>query len=178
LWTDTTDFDGFFEAMVVAIERHITLAWHTGAKDCGVLPDELTRDERIRLQQSINYEKQWITGLGLTIEENSRANGGKLGPLFNRIEVWIGRWEGTRDEARAMACRDKKLKWVLGPTEESCRSCLSLNGKVKRASWWAEMGILPRVHNAPYLECGGWRCLCELVPTNERASPGPMPGLP
>ncbi len=178
LWNGTFDFDGFFSAMSTAIERHITLAWHAGARDCGILPDELTRDERIQLQRAINYEKQWITGFGLTIEENSRANGGLLRPLFSRAEIWIGRWEGTRDAARAMACRDKKLKWVLGPTEDSCRSCQALNGKVKRASWWAENGILPRVHGADFLECNGFRCLCELVPTDEPASRGPMPNLP
>jgi hypothetical protein len=157
LWTGVSDFDGFFEAMVVAIERHITLAWYAGAKDCGVLPDELTRDERIQLQRAINYEKQWITGFGLTIEEGSKANGGLLRPLFSRAEIWIGRWEGTRDAARAMACRDKKLKWTIGSAREHCGSCLKLNGKVKRASFWSETGILPRTHGADFLECNGFR---------------------
>jgi hypothetical protein len=178
LWIGEFDYDQFFDAMSTAIEFHIPQAWYSGARDCGVQPNELTADEKAEIKRNIQYEKRWIEGYATAIEENSRANGGKLTPLFTRAKIWIGRYEGIRSQARAMACGNKKLKWVKGPTASSCRSCTKLDGKVKRASYWYERGILPRVHGAEYLECHGFFCLCELVPTDEPISKGPLPSLP
>lgn len=177
LWTGEFDYEQFYDAMLVAIRMHLPRAWHEGARQCGVLPGELTQEERKALEQATLYETQWINRFATAIEEGNKANGGKLTPLFRRAEVWIGRWQGVRSRAMAMACADRKLKWTLGAAEH-CSSCLKLNGKIKRASFWNERGILPRVHNAPYLECGGWRCQCTLVPTDEPASKGPLPNLP
>jgi len=177
LWSGEWDYDLFFQGMLDTIRYHIPQAWYAGAKECGILPSELTQQERVALEQAIQYELQWIDGFAAAIEENSKANGGKLGPLFARAAVWIGRWEGVRVKAMTMACQDRKLRWTLGEAEH-CRSCMKLAGKVKRASYWNEHGILPRVHNADYLECGGWRCQCTLEPTDEPASKGPLPKLP
>jgi hypothetical protein len=178
LWTGEWDYDLFYQGMVDAIRFHISQAWRAGAKECGILPAELTKAERVALEQAIQYEFNWIEGYAAAIEEGSKANGGKLGPLMSRSKIWTGRWEGVKSQAMAMACADQKLKWVTGPTEKSCPSCSRLNGKVKRASYWNERGILPRVHGAEYLACHGFRCQCELVPTDEPASKGPLPKLP
>jgi len=178
LWTGAIDYDQFYDIMLTTIRNGQTAAFYEGAKECGILPGDLTPRERFRIEQAINYENQWIDGFAQAIEEGSKANGGKLTPLFARAEPWIGRYVGLRSEARAMACADKKLKWVQGPTSDTCSSCTKLNGKVKRGSYWQERGIFPRVHGAPYLECNGFRCLCELVPTDEPCTPGPLPSLP
>lgn len=177
LWSGILTRDDFDDAMRVTIRRNLTLGWERGAKECGILPDELSEAERAQLQARIEYEYQWIDGFADTIIAQSKENGGKLRPLYNRAEVWIGRYEGIKTEARVMACADRKLRWTLGPTEH-CRSCTKLAGKVKRASYWNEKGILPRIHDAWYLECGGWRCQCQLLPTDEPMSKGPLPKLP
>lgn len=178
LWSGVFDYDNFWDGLSTAIKFYFPRAWHEGAIDCGIAPNELTSAEKSKLQQAINYEFQWIHGYATAIEENSQANGGKLSPLFSRAEIWIGRWEGVKSEARTMACGNKKLKWILGTTEKSCSSCLKLDGKVKRASYWEEKGILPRVHGASYLECKGFRCDCTLQVTDEPMSRGPLPKLP
>jgi hypothetical protein len=157
LWSGVLDYDQFFDMMVSAIRVGLTIAWTKGARECGIRPDEWSPEEKRQLEQRIQYEYQWIAGLGETTMQNSRAEGGKLKPLYNRLEVWIGRWEGVQSEARTMACADRKFEWVIGPSEQNCSSCSRLNGKVKRGSYWQSRGILPRIHDAPYLECGGWR---------------------
>jgi len=177
MWTGVLTYYDFWDAMSTAIRNGLTTAWHAGMKDCGVNPDEMTEQERISLLKRITYEHQWINRFAQAIEQGSKANGGALTPLYNRAEVWIGRWEGVRSEARVMACADKKLKWTLGPTEH-CSSCTKLAGQVRRASFWNEKGILPRIHMAPYLECKGFRCQCTLEPTDEPMSRGPLPKLP
>lgn len=152
VWIGIFDYDNFWDAMSTAIRFYLPRAWHEGALECGIAPSELMPAEKRKLQQAVNYEFQWIDGYARAIEEGSKAEGGNLSPLYSRAEIWIGRWEGIKSEARVMACADKKLKWVLGATEKSCRSCTRLNGKVKRASYWNEKGILPRVHGSPLLE--------------------------
>jgi hypothetical protein len=164
--------------MHTTLRAGVTTAFHAGLRDCKIEPEEMTPMERGALEYNIRFEEQWVAGFAEAIINGSKANGGKLKPLFARADVWIGRWSGIRSEARAMACADGKLEWVLGPTEESCPSCSKLAGKVKRASWWYGNGILPRVHAAWYLACGGWKCGCELVPTEKPLSRGRMPQLP
>lgn len=178
LWTGAFGRDSFWDAMFSGVARGFRRAWRDGAKECGIEFDELSDAELRRLNERIDYELRWINGFADAIEAGSRAEGGKLTPLYVRAEIWIGRFEGVKTEARVMACADKKLKWNLGAAEEHCSSCVRLNGKVKRASWWNENGILPRAHGAPYLACGGWRCTCELQVTDEPMSRGRMPSLP
>lgn len=177
LWLGVFDHDQFHREMSRAIKRFLQLAWYAGAAECGIKPDELTADEVLALQDAIDYEYLWIGRFGTEIAQKSKANGGLLTPLYNRAEIWLGRWEGVKAQAMTMACGDRKLEWVLGPAEH-CKSCLKLAGKVKRASYWHEKGILPRVHDAPYLECHGFRCACDLVPTDKPISRGPLPRLP
>lgn len=177
LWLGALDRAQFWDAMSSTINRGITSAWHAGAADCGIAADELSPEEKAALQKAIDYEHLWIGGFANTIGENTKARGGKLTPLFSRAEIWIGRWEGTRTAARVMACKDKKLVWTLGPTEH-CNSCTRLAGQVRRASFWNDKGILPRVHGADYLDCQGFRCQCTLQPTDEPLSRGRLPKLP
>jgi hypothetical protein len=152
LWSGVLDYYQFWDMMDSAIRIHITRAFYEGAAQCNIAPSELTPAERQKIKEFIIYEGQWIDGFAAAIEQGSKANGGKLAPLHSRAEIWIGRWEGVKSAAMAMACADKKLEWVLGATEKHCSSCLKLAGKIKRASYWYEQGILPRVHGAPYLE--------------------------
>lgn len=178
LWLGALDRDQFWESMSLTINSGITSAWHAGAADCGIAPDELSPEELTALQKAIDYEHLWIGGFANTIMENTKAKGGKLTPLFSRAEIWIGRWEGTRSAARVMACKDKKLKWNQGPTEQGCPTCSRLNGQVRRASFWQAKGVLPRVHGSPLLDCQGYRCECTLDPTDEPSSRGRLPKLP
>jgi hypothetical protein len=178
LWAGHLELWEFYDGMHTTLRAGVTNAFHAGLADCKIKPEEMTPMERGALEYNIRFEEQWVAGLAEAVINGSKANGGKLKPLFARADVWIGRWSGIRSEARAMACADGKLEWVLGPAEESCTSCSKLAGKVKRASWWYDNGILPRVHAAWYLSCGGWKCKCELVPTEKPLSRGRMPNLP
>lgn len=176
LWKGIISYDQFVDNMLASTDRFMRMAFTEGTRSCGIQPDEWSDAERNRLLGAIVYERQWITGLATTVE-NVRRDGGKLTPLFTRLEIWAGRYEGLRDEAAAMACADRKFMWVRGATE-GCSSCIKLHGKIKRGSWWTENGVLPRVHGSPLLLCQGFRCQCRLVPTDLPLSRGPMPGLP
>ena len=179
LWKGLIDADQFYDWMSSAIARGLTKAWYAGAAGCGIQPKELTPAERSALQLVIAEETNHVGGFAASIINRSQERGGKLANHLNRAKMWILRWQDVHTRARVMACGDRKLKWVRGPTVEGCISCdIKLNGKVKRASYWAQVNVYPQNPVNPKIACQGWRCLCSLVDTTERCSPGPLPKLP
>lgn len=177
LWLgELTPLD-FTDAMRSSITRGFRQAWAEGAGQCGVSFDELTKRELDKLAQMTNAQFPFLPGFADDIEERNKASGSPLQPHFDRADMWASQYRVVRDQASGMACGDKKKKWVLGAAEH-CSSCLKLNGKVKRSSFWIKTGILPQRNGAPYLECRGFKCACSLVDTDEPVSRGRLPSLP
>lgn len=174
LWTGAGSYFDAWDALYAAIQTGITQAWYEGAKEVGILPNELTTEETVALEQFIVHMTGYIDGFLTAIEEGSRSRGGKLGPLLTRAEIWTNRYAEARNKAKTMAGRDRKLMWVVHPEKEHCETCLKLDGKVKRASQW-DAHVRPQ---DPRLACGGWLCGCELVPTDAPMSRGPLPSIP
>lgn len=175
LWTGAIGGDQFSSVMRTAIDRNLTTAWDEGAAECGVRPDEYTDAEHLALAEAILKEQGFVGEFRSAIEQGSRANGGKLTPLFNRVELWVNRYNDLKNQAKALVCKDAKLEWVLGATEKHCQTCNKLNGKVKRASQWEASGIHPQSPPNENLECGGWACQCTLRVTDKPLSKGPLP---
>ena len=178
LWTGALDWFQCYDALYTTITYGLASAFHQGMKQYGITPDDYTEEEKDTLREFIISQVGYIAGFVDAVERGSKANGGKLGTLMRRAELWANRWHEINQIAIAFAVRNGKLKWVVDFSKENCASCLKLNGKVKRATYWLTNGILPRVAGAPYLDCKGYKCGCELVPTDEPCSKGPLPGLP
>jgi hypothetical protein len=179
-FSQVLDYDQFWEAMTATIQRRLPQAWYEGAQDCGIQPADLSPEERMALQQAIVNEMGFITGLAQAIEEARAQHPDRKTPtsaLFGRVDLWAARYSDLQSRARVMACEDQKLQWTLGPTKEHCPSCLKLSNKVKRASYWRRVNVYPQSPPNPNLECNGFG-LCQLLPTDERCSPGPLPRLP
>jgi hypothetical protein len=178
--TRSIDYDQFWQAMTATIQRRLPQAWYEGAKECGILPADLSPEERMALQQTVVNEMSFISKLAQAIDEDREKHPERKTPsksLFARLDMWAQRYTDLQSRARLMACEDQKLKWVLGPTKEHCPSCLKVAEKVKRASYWRRVNIYPQRPINPNLECQGFG-QCQLLPTDERCSPGPLPRLP
>ena len=173
----TTRFD-FIDSMLLAIESGYRNAWRDGAAECGIEMEELSQHERDALMSEMWKETGYVFGFADDIEAGSKANGGKLGVLHKRAELWINRYKSVYNQAQLMACEDRKFIWRLGATEKHCRSCSRLNGKVKRQSTWIASGVRPQNPPNPLLECQGWRCDCLLEVTDLPLSRGKLPALP
>jgi hypothetical protein len=174
-WSGAFTQAQFSDGMISSITRGLTQAWREGAKECDILPGDFTTEERDALAAAIQKEISNVNEVSEFIEANSKANQGKLVTVLARIPLWLNRYRDVRNEAKTMACKDKKLEWRLGATEKHCSTCPRLHGKVKRASFWLRSGIQPQRPPNPALQCGGWNCLCELVRTNKPVSKGPLP---
>ncbi|KKN63583.1 hypothetical protein LCGC14_0500310 [marine sediment metagenome] len=177
IWTGQLSANAARNTMLLAIHRRYTNAWHEGMRRVGLKPEDMTVVEAMALNTAILSAGRHVTRFVAWAEMRTRADGVLLRTLWPRVETWINGYDAVVNRATAMAGKDEKLEWRLGVAEH-CSSCLRLNGKVKRASWWASNGILPRQPNASYLVCRGFNCKCVLLSTEKPLSRGRMPKLP
>jgi len=173
LWSGALNKDQAFDAFTVAIEQAIDLAWIEGAQECGIQESEFTKEEIEARDDFIFEQTGQLRPFIDDIEKKSKKNKGELTPLLTRNEMWVNQYSSAKQQSEALACRNEKREWRIGRTEH-CRTCLALNGQVRRLSFWAN-NVVPR--NAPNerLECGGWRCQCTLRKTDKPISRGRLP---
>ena len=175
LWTGAMTKRQSLRVFRGAIERSIERAWNEGAAECGIQPDDMTVEELTKRDEFIFEQNDFATGFIDTVADQSKTNGGKLTPLFQRAEIWVNQYNSAKEQSKTLACGNLKLVWKVGRTEH-CKTCLALNGQVRRASFW-QNNVVPR--NAPNskLICGGWRCQCTLSKTDLPLSRGRLPRL-
>lgn len=175
LWNGTYTKGEFLEAFEAAIVKGLRIAWEQGAAEMGIIPEDMTDAERGALQIALFDQFQYTENFADYIGDLSKANGGSWGAVNVRLRMWSNKFSLFQGMGRAYAKLDKKLEWVLGPTEKHCSDCSKLNGKVKRASQWLIArgeGIYPQSRQ---LECKGYNCGCELQPTDKPMSKGILP---
>jgi len=163
----------FMNGMEQTLSEGITGGWEAGVKEVGIEPDEISDEEYAACGEFIAEQVaylppvwEWIgTQVG---NETARQS------VLSRAEVWFNLWNAAATKGKLMAGQDVKMRWTRGPTEKSCPDCLKLDGKVFRARTWQKYDIMPQ---SDRLSCSGFRCLCSLVPTDERVTPGKPPAL-
>lgn len=178
LWSGMISYEQFFDSMLSTIRGGLTQAWSDGMKECNMTPADMTSDERTTLEYRIVEESSHLSGFASFIEAGSKANGGLLRDVFSRVELWVYRYQDLVNQAKLTVCKDPKLKWKWNPMKEHCSTCRRLNGRVYRASIWNKNGVQPQSPPNSSLECGGWKCGCELEITSDRVTPGPFPAVP
>ena len=97
-----------------------------------------------------------------------------IDPLLSRAQLWAQRWTESYNEAVRLITLDGggNLVWIEGDTEKKCSTCLALDGIVASAKEWDTIGVKPQHAENRNLECGGWKCQCQLISTDKRRSPG------
>jgi hypothetical protein len=175
LWTGAINKRQALSTFRSAIEKAIDQAWIEGAAECGIQADELTVEELTARDEFIFDQNDLATNFIDDIAAKSKANGGQLQPLMQRAEMWVNQYSSAKQQAEAMACANEKRVWRVGRAEH-CRTCLALNGQVRRLSFW-QNNVLPRNAPNPKLECRGFRCQCTLEKTDKPISRGRLPRL-
>ena len=169
-------YDGGRDAALVstfvrAIDSQLTEAWNKGAADVGVQPDEMTQDDFVILEAIINNETEFIQRLAESVVnaremEMTREDFDKQ--YQARVDLWANRYNETVNRARMQFGSKERFEWTLGATEEHCTSCAALNGIVAFGREWESARMHPQMPPNDLLECGGWRCDCQLKPTKKR----------
>lgn len=174
LWAGQYSRFDFVDNMFDAIRRYFNEAYLDGARSVGYAPDDLT-DEELRVPQSeANAELAYVMTFARDIEDASRANGGALTPLIDRADNWTRAYERIADMARQSIGGDQKLKWVRGNSEQSCKDCIRLDGRIYRASVWKAYDLAPK---SSRLACTSHGCNCSFQVTTDPVTRGRPPNI-
>lgn len=158
------DAGEFVDTLAALIEEQFRRAWNEGARDAG-FTGEMTDEDLLPLIERMAAEQEHMYAFADAIEKAGK-DGAPIAPLYERADMWASRYNEIRDWARVHFGGKKRYKWVVGNTEH-CEDCLALNGAVATGEAWEEArgrGVYPQSRD---LECGGWRCQCELRPTDD-----------
>src|SRR3990167_684935 len=129
------------------------VAWAEGGGDVAeAKPDELAKiDEWKNEQQShVNDFADWLT--------NKESD---LDTVPDRVALWAASYESYLNDIKTAAMGDPMGEWEYGDTEH-CDTCLELNGQRHRVSWFKDQNYYPQKPGAD-MDCGGYRCQCEVV---------------
>lgn len=171
-WNGASPLD-VADQMYSAIRRGFESAWQEGAKSCGILATERTKEEQDRLNLLIGDNFQHVARLVDWLYQHRQSEGFKFSDILYRADEWVNRYEYVATIGREMACSDQKEIWLYGPTEHCC-DCLRLHGRVYRNSTWRKYGIEPR---SPALACFGSHCKCRREKTDQPVTKGRPPAL-
>jgi len=154
-----------------AVETGLNEAWRLGMRE----NDVSEMDEDGEMQEIVDgivaSEREHIPDFAeyiTTVALNADTMGEAITGVDSRLQMWINRYEDVRNQAIMYTADEKtKMIWIYGDTQH-CETCAALNGIVAYAREWDESGLQPQSPPNPNLECGGWHCQCQLIPTTEK----------
>jgi len=173
----------FIDTMVTTVMRGLTRAFGEGLSKAGAIPADLDTPaylpERLELDKIINQNQASLfdfsryinTQIILYLDGQKQA---ALNHVFNRALLWSNQYDKARQTAYTMASGDALQLWIYGDTVEHCQSCSTFEGRIYRASTWAQHMAIPK---SSRLCCTGLRCGCGLIPAppGSRITPGRFP---
>jgi hypothetical protein len=162
----------FVTQMSELIDSQLTRAWHEGMRENELDPiEEMEPEWQEILDGIILSEYDYVDGFASDIVA-ARDEQLDWDPLLSRADMWANRYNDVVNQA-IIATKEQKLLWVYGDTDH-CDTCLALNGIVAWASEWEESGVKPQGN---MLQCGGWNCQCEIIPTGNRHTRGALDAI-
>jgi hypothetical protein len=171
-YTGKIDDSGFLDKTLSAIEGQIQRAWNEGLRANGMGPDDIDEDMREQIDELIRNEQDHLTNLSDLINQQRAAEAG-LDAIYARCDTWAARYTDVVNRAKLESSpNNRRYEWVYGDTDH-CSTCEKLNGTVLKAWEWMECAYHPQRPPNEMIECGGWRCKCELVQTKKKRT-----GLP
>lgn len=153
----TSPRNAFRRAMVDAFGAAFDLGWVDGG---GAMPPDETALEWFnpRVEQEFGY----IEGLFANIKQLKKEDGFDYFEWATQRAAGYARsLGGVYNAGKMFAQGSKMLTWHLGETEVHCDTCLKLDGKRHKASWYIARSYIPRQAGAS-MDCGGYNCDCSL----------------
>ena len=117
-------------------------------------PSQLTDTDVDYLANQVDIHRNVI--------DDFAANIAGEGSHLGRVGLWQNMYGTVREGAKLFTVGDPRLTWRRGATEQGCDTCNRWDGVTRLASEWRREGLAPRAKNGT-LDCGGWRCECELL---------------
>jgi hypothetical protein len=167
----------FIDDMIQLVEGQFTRAWNEGMREVGLDPQKDMKPEWEQvLKDEIDAELEHVLDYAQAIED-ARIAGDPVAPLQGRIALWTNRYNEIVNLSMRTCEPKMNYRWEFGATEQHCETCAALNGIIASGQDWEASGYHPQGAPNEMLECGGWRCDCRLVPTDDQATEGGIPNV-
>lgn len=163
------------QRFVVVMRAHLQRlgldAFRDGLEAGGVSREDFDDRDLKAVQTYLAEQSQYIRSFADDVYS------GKISPnaVMYRASLWANKsLRGFYNLGQASAAWNAPHRWMLGPTEEHCRTkdgsigCLNLSGQVHRLRDWRKRNLVP---GSDALTCKGYQCACRLMlALGERAS--------
>ena len=171
------DLATFENALVDLVDQQLDRAWREGMRKNDLDPAaDMTPEFEAELEDLKLKELDYVTGFGEAVQDAAEKDAANEDPnaslqgLYVRGSIWSNRYNEVVNLAALATAEPKdRLEWIYGDTEH-CETCAALNGIVASKQEWDDLGIVPQSPPNDNLSCGGWRCQCELRPTDKKRS--------
>jgi hypothetical protein len=157
------DRRGFGIAMRSVLKRYGEEAYKDGLRQGGVTVDMLDPDDKAAYMRTFMGQAGYIGGLAddvYTAKTITAEN------AQSRAILWGKSLQAFNDEGLYSADKNGMFVWRRGLTSDSCATCVRMDGQVHRLKTFKKRGIMPK---SSTLRCKGFRCLCSLERTTEKA---------
>lgn len=150
-----------------AILRNAEDAYVEGMKEGGIEDAEEQLDDQDQetitswIQSQMSYLPNFIESVMQVAALPRGQRTEQQRAILQRVDYWVGALRDLAGMGKASAQRNMMVTWRYGDTDH-CDTCLRLNGQRHRLRWFVERGYIPQEKGSATLECGGWRCRCEL----------------
>lgn len=153
--------DRFKRLLRAVIAKACRRAYVDGLTDGGVKNAELDEDEEDWLAAHISDQNEYVSGLADAIYLDNRVTPDEA---VGKPEMWWNKSVSPAYQAGLLSAgQNMAMMWVQGQREEPCPDCTAMNGQVRRLKEFHKRGIIPK---ADKLNCKGFKCGCELLPTD------------
>jgi hypothetical protein len=138
-------------------------AYKDGLSQGGVNVEVLDPEDNSEYMRVFVEQSQYISGLAEDVFKNKSVTPANV---YDRAIMWGKSLQVFNDEGLASADANGMYMYHRGMTSDSCVDCRHLDGQVHRLKTFKARGKMPRSNR---LACKGYRCLCYLERTTERA---------
>lgn len=145
------------------LKSYGTQAYKDGMAQGGVYVDALDPEDATASATVFVEQSRYINGLADDVFKTKTVT---VNNAYFRAQMWGKSLQAFNDAGLLSADRNGMYRWDRGLTSDSCPTCLRMAGQVHRFGTWKARGILPK---SSALKCKGFRCLCQLVRTTEKA---------
>ena len=168
----------FLDIMSGLINGQMMRAWGDGMKDNGLLPSDMTDTWQRIVDGIAESETSHLQEYANDVLD-ARLDGASIDPLLLRAEMWADRYNDVRNRARLETApkvgpdgKPTMFEWKYNPLKEHCPTCKALDGLIASVDEWRQSQYHPYADwdgNLPnkMLGCNGWRCGCNLMPTDK-----------
>lgn len=160
-----TDEDVTRRRFGIVFRAHLNRLGTQAYKDglaAGGVDDDLSSADRANIARIYAEQAAYVSDLSKAMYSGDLT----IANFESRADMWAQKSLSAFYQAGLLEANGNGMyQWVLGNTEH-CADCLRLAGQKHRLKEWHNSGWMPQGSN---LECGGFRCQCELKRASGRS---------